>query len=75
MAIEKVEMFTVICDNCKEDIGSSDDYSCWNDKDIAEENAMENDWLKQNGKHYCPSCHSYGDNDELIINESRFKSE
>ncbi len=67
MAVEKVEMFTVVCDNCGEDIGASSEYSCWNDSSYAEENAMESDWIKHDGKHYCPECYSYNDNDELIL--------
>jgi len=72
MAIEKVEMYTVVCDHCGEDIGSSSEYSCWNDDTYAEENAMESEWVKENGKHYCPDCVSYGDNDELQLKPERF---
>lgn len=68
MSIEKVEMFTIVCDGCKNDIGSNQDYSCWNDPTCAEENAMESDWIKYEGKHYCPDCY---DEDEEYI---RFKN-
>lgn len=69
--IKKVEMFTVICDNCKVDIGINQDYSCWGDKLYAEDNAMNSDWLKIDEKHYCEDCYSYDNEDNLIINESR----
>lgn len=29
MSVHKVEMFTVICDNCKKDIGAEQEYSWW----------------------------------------------
>lgn len=72
MAIEKVEMYTVVCDHCKKDMGSTDDYSCWNDDTYAEERAMESEWIKENGKHYCPECVTYGENDELQLKEEMF---
>ena len=50
--IQKVEMHTVICDHCQKDIGSESEFSCWNDDNYAEENAMESDWLKQKEKHF-----------------------
>lgn len=71
MSVEKVEMFTVICDNCKEDLGADSDYSCYNDSNYAEEVAMESDWLKEDGNHYCPKCYEYDDEDNLIIKIDR----
>lgn len=70
MAVKKVEMFTVLCDNCKLDIGENSDYSCWNDENNAKENASNSDWLIHD-KHYCPDCYDYDDNDELIIKTQR----
>lgn len=64
--LQKVEMYTVVCDNCGVDIGVTQEYSCWNDELYAQENAMENEWLKEGDKHYCPKCYSY-DDDNLII--------
>ena len=65
--IEKVEMFTVVCDNCGEDAGASSDASCWNDEAVAEEMALESEWIKEDEKHYCPNCWSRDDNDNLIL--------
>ena len=67
--IQKVEMFTVICDNCGEDAGTDSDYSCWNDESAAREIAMDSDWMEEEGKHYCPKCWSYDDEDNLILKE------
>jgi hypothetical protein len=67
MAIEKVEMYTVVCDNCGHDIGADDEYSCWNDKGYAEDNAMQSEWYREGEKHYCPDCFDIDDEDNLII--------
>lgn len=69
--IQKVEMFTVQCDNCKITSGENSEYSCWSDEDVALDDAENDDWIEHEGNHYCPDCYSYNDNDELIINESR----
>lgn len=67
MTIEKVEMYTVVCDNCGEDVGTDADYSCWNDKSVAREEAMETGWIEDKGLHYCPKCWSYDDDDNLVL--------
>jgi len=72
MSIEKLEMYTVICDNCKVSADEGTDYSCWNDKDYAQENAIEGGFIKEDENHYCPKCYSYDENDTIIINQSRF---
>lgn len=71
MSLQKVEMHTVICDNCQMDIGMYNEYSCWNDENYAEENAMESDWHRQEDKHYCPDCYTYDDDDNFILVEER----
>lgn len=71
MAIKKVQMHTVVCDNCKLDIGIDQEYSCWNDANFAEENAINSDWLIHDGKHYCLDCYDYDENDNLVIDEKR----
>ncbi len=71
MAIKKVEMFTVVCDNCKLDIGTDAEYSCWNDELYTETVAMESDWIKEEHNHYCPDCYEYDDDDNLIIKIER----
>lgn len=69
--IKKVEMFTVVCDNCGTDVNKGQEYSCWNDETYAEEIAMESDWHRDNDKHYCTHCFSFDENDNIIIDESR----
>ena len=75
MSIQKVEMFTVICDNCGKDVNKDAEYSAWNDETFAEDIAMEADWIKEKDKHYCPKCYEYDDEDELSIKESRTTQE
>lgn len=69
--IKEVQMYTVVCDNCGKACNEDSDYSCWNDKETALDQAMEGDWHTDGDKHYCGKCYSIGDNDELIIDESR----
>ena len=77
--LQKVEMYTVICDNCHKDIGSEQDYSCWNDDLSAEDNANESDWFRgctktkegKDGQHFCPECFSHDDDENFIIDKSR----
>jgi len=72
MSVEKVDMFTIVCDNCKTDIGSIQEYSCWADEYAAKDNAMESEWINVGSKHYCPDCVWYDDdvmNLKIILNE------
>lgn len=62
MSIERVEMFTVICDNCGEDFKQES-----TDENLAQENALKADWIKNRDDHFCPDCWSYDGNDNLII--------
>ncbi len=67
MMIKKVTNYTVICDSCKADALEHDEYVSWNDDSFAESCALENDYIEHEGKHYCPKCYEYDDNDDLII--------
>jgi len=65
--IGKLEMYTLICDNCKESIGETEEFNCWSDESMVEEVTSENGWLKEGDRHYCPKCYSYDDKANLII--------
>ncbi len=71
MSLEKVEMYTVICDHCQKNIGADQEYSCWNDDSYAEENAMESGWERQDNKHYCNDCFDFDDNDNFVLKQER----
>ena len=67
----EVTMFTVKCDNCGKLFEDEyNGYSCWGDFNDAWENASDSDWMRNDDDvHYCPACHSYDDNDILILKE------
>lgn len=67
MSVKKVEMFTVVCDNCGVDNGKDQEYSCWGDEGYAKEQAMESNWIEEGDKHYCEDCYEYDDEDNLVI--------
>lgn len=61
-------MFTVICDNCQKDAGDHSHSSCYQDDETAEENALEDDWVRNGTRHYCKECIDYY-NKELNIKD------
>jgi hypothetical protein len=71
---KKVEMFTVQCDNCKEEYQDEHSGFCaWTDFGGAWEYASEENWTEHEGNHYCEKCHSFDDDDNLILEDSRTK--
>lgn len=78
--IEKVEMYTVVCDNCGEDLGDHSDYSAWMDGDQARNVAIDSEWHtydneKNEEQHICPNCFKgFDDDDKIIIDETRTKA-
>lgn len=71
MAIQKVEMFTVVCDNCKKSADSGTDYYCWSDESTAKDVAIEAGFINEEGFDYCPDCYEYDDDDNLTIKSER----
>lgn len=70
----KVECIRISCDNCGEVY--SDDHSGFSiflDEGTANEYADNDSWHSDNGKHYCPDCHTINDDDEIVIDESKKK--
>lgn len=65
--IKELIMYTVVCDSCGKDVNVEAEYSCWDDKEYALDIAFEFDWITDYGKHYCPECYYYNENDKLII--------
>ena len=72
--IVEVTMYTIACDNCKETRGQDSEYSCWNDENYALDEATDHDWIEHEGKHYCPSCYTQDDNENVVINKERTKT-
>jgi len=69
--IKPIEMYYAECDIC----GTSyehGDYSCLSDKSSVREDAQDGGWHFEDyekGKCYCDNCHSFNDNDELVLKE------
>ena len=45
------------------------EFAGWNDKDYAVDIARDGDWYigERTDRHYCADCHTYDDDDNLII--------
>lgn len=67
MSVKEIKMFTVVCDNCNKSADEDTDYCAWNDEGAAKDVAMNADYIVEGIKHYCPSCYSYDEEDNLII--------
>jgi hypothetical protein len=65
--IQEVTMFTIICDGCGKDVCDGTEYSAWYDTSYVVDSAIEENWHVEDGKHYCPDCFEYDDDDNLII--------
>lgn len=65
--IQEITMYTILCDACGKDVCDGTEYSAWNDVRYVEDAAMEDNWHVEDGKHYCPDCHEYDDEDNFII--------
>jgi hypothetical protein len=60
-------IYTILCNGCGKDLCDETEYSGWNDKDFLKDAAQDECWHIDKENHYCPDCHSFGDNDELIL--------
>ena len=66
MIIEET-FYAIECDVCKTQAENGDGHWFWADENTTKENAMECEWHTEDDKHYCPDCHSFNDEDELVI--------
>lgn len=73
MSIKKIEMLTVVCDNCKKSADEDTEYYCWNDDSYAKEIAKESGYIEHENFNYCLKCYSYDDNDNLILKQIKQK--
>lgn len=70
--------YAVQCDNCKI-VLRYDDYEYWAGVDHVELVATDSMWVisvsgSGDKKHYCDDCITLDDDDQMEINEQRFKS-
>lgn len=62
----KEYFYNIECDCCKT---LADDSSWCADPEGAKEVADDNSWRTLGGKHYCPKCWHYGDDDNVYTND------
>ena len=66
--IVEATFYNIRCDLC----GADSDEMWYNDKHNAETNAFDNaDFKFLGGKHYCPSCYTIDDNDNIVTKDGR----
>jgi hypothetical protein len=66
--IYEVKMHGAQCDNCGEAWENSNTgCMAYHDPETIREQIMNDDWLSEGGKDYCPDCYSYDDEDNLIL--------
>lgn len=65
------ELFCNIkCDCCGEIL----DNALWlpkGQKEFLDTFLKGSNWIEVDGKHYCPNCYSYDNNDSLVINKQK----
>lgn len=76
--IYDVKMYAAKCDHCGCEAFDNTDYSCWSDVSTVQEQLDEMGWSTETTQEetalslqFCNLCHSYNDDDELILNDSR----
>lgn len=61
--IEPAIFYGVKCNRCHDMHSDSDDTEYFYDEGEAIEQAMDDDWIEKDGKHYCPSCYEGSEDD------------
>ena len=76
--IYDVKAYAAKCDNCGCEAFDNTEYSCWPDPSQVQEELDNMGWSTETIQdetalclQYCDLCHSYNDNDELVLNETR----
>jgi hypothetical protein len=71
MAIKEVTMYTCVCDYCGKSADEGTDWSCWNDKNVADEVARNAGWIRSYDygdiTHYCTDCFEIKDDDTIVL--------
>lgn len=66
----KAEYTGITCDNCgKVYMDEHTGFAVYVDESAAHDAADNDEWYSWENKHYCPDCHTWDDEDNLIINE------
>ncbi len=57
MSFREIPTWTVDCDRCGHNADTESDFVSWTDKDTAQSQTVDADWLAtDDGKHYCDEC-------------------
>lgn len=66
MIIKEI-FYAIKCDRCGA-INNEDDTSFWSEESTAENQAIDDEWAYEKGKHYCPNCFTTDEEtDEIIV--------
>lgn len=66
--ILNIKIYTIICDNCQNDFSQGDEYlTQYEDQELMMEMALDESWIERDKKHYCPSCYTINEYDEIQI--------
>ncbi len=67
MIIEET-LYGIKCDGCAEIyINEHSGFAYWGDSQDAIEEATEDGWHREEAENYCPNCHEFDQDDNLII--------
>jgi len=68
MSVVPVTMYTAKCDRCGELSGKKSEIVAWTEEWMAIRMAVEDHgWLKVKGRHYCPDCIKWNDDESELI--------
>ena len=71
--IKEVTYYDIICDRCGKSL-TKESEMCYPDTESAEMVAMDNEWKKIGGKHYCADCYELDDKtDEYVPKKNMSK--
>ncbi len=62
-----VECVILSCDNCNEPYENCNGFGIFADKMAAKDDALDDEWIEEDGKNYCPKCYTIDDDDNVII--------
>ena len=73
--IYPITMYACKCDNCDEIWNNADGVMAYADSEHVRDTVAECEWhISEDGKTYCPDCHTIGDDDEVVIKPEKDNS-
>ena len=70
----KVESYKIVCDCCGETFHDGNDFVCFSDDPdggLIRDEALTANWREIDGKHYCPDCWRWDDDDNIQCKDGR----